>query len=265
MEMQVFIHEPADEYHGKAKDYLSSHQLMDFIRCPWGYHQKQILVADDSKEDMAFLIGRAAHALILEGREVYENEFAVGGPVNPATGKPFGPTSKKFIEWAAAQNKPVIPEEKADLIEAMLQAVERSELALDLLQTGEAEGVIRTNYCSTPCQIRVDWFNPNYGIVDLKTCDDLDFFPFDAKKYKYHNQMAFYQAVLKEVTGEYFPVYFVAVEKKEPLRCGVWQILQETLDNARGENRAAIERLKLARDTDQWPTGYEELRYLTIN
>ena len=31
----------------------------------------------------------------------------------------------------------------------------------------------------------------------------------------------------------------IAIEKKEPYRCGVWQLLQETLDNARGENRAA--------------------------
>lgn len=264
MDMNVFIHEPASEYHSKAKDYLSSHQLMDFIRCPWAYRQKQMQIMEET-DATAFLIGQAAHSLILEGREVYESEFAIGGPINPSTGKSFGPTSKKFQEWAATQEKTVLPADKADLIEQMLQAVERSELARDLLQTGEAECVIRTNYCSTPCQIRIDWFNPNYGLVDLKTCDDLEFFPHDAKKYKYHNQMAFYQAVLKEVTGEYFPVYFIAVEKKEPLRCGVWQILQETLDNARGENRAAIERLKLARDTNVWPTGYEELRYLTIN
>ena len=264
MDANIFIEEPAAIYHGKAKDFLSSHQLMDFIRCPWAYHKKQMLPNCES-EDMAFLIGRAAHALILEGREVYESEFAIGGPLNPATGRPFGPTSKKFIEWAAAQEKMILPDDKATLIEQMFQAVQRNELALDLLNEGSPEGVIRTNYCSTPCQIRVDWFNPSYGIVDLKTCDDLDFFPYDAKKYKYHNQMAFYQAVLKEVCGEFMPVYLIAVEKKEPFRCGVWQVLQETLDNARGENRAAIDRLKLARETDQWPTGYEELRYLSIN
>ncbi|GHV09482.1 hypothetical protein AGMMS50229_19740 [Campylobacterota bacterium] len=28
----LFITEPAGEYHAKAKDYLSSHQLMDFVR-----------------------------------------------------------------------------------------------------------------------------------------------------------------------------------------------------------------------------------------
>lgn len=79
MDANIFIKEPAAIYHGKAKDYLSSHQLMDFIRCPWAYHQNQTQVREDIKEDMTFLVGRAAHALILEGREVYESEFAIGG------------------------------------------------------------------------------------------------------------------------------------------------------------------------------------------
>ena len=262
-DMNIFIDEPADVYHGKAKDYLSSHQLIDFLRCPSAYHKKMTRPSE-GKEESAFLIGRAAHALILEGRAVYENEFAVGGPVNPATGKCYGPTSKKFIEWAAEQQKSVLSDDKAELVETMREAVEVNELAMDILHFGRAEGVVRTTYCSVPCQIRVDWFNPAYGIVDLKTCDDLEFFPSDARKYRYHNQMAFYQAIVKEVSGEYLPVYLIAVEKKEPFRCAVWQVLQETLDNARGINRAAIERLKLCRSSNIWPTGCEELRYLTI-
>lgn len=264
MNTDLFITEPADVYHAKSVDYLSSHQLIDFIRCPWGYHKRRTSVTPE-KEETAFLVGRAAHSLILEGREVYENEFAVGGPVNPNTGKPFGPTTKKFIEWAQSQDRPVLPADKAEMIETMREAVDRSELAKELLNNGRAEGVVRTNYRDVPCQIRVDWFNPDYGIVDLKTCDDLDFFQFDAKKYRYHNQMAFYQSVLHAFSGEILPVYLVGVEKKEPFRCGVWQALRETLDNARGENEAAIERLQKARETDVWPTGYEELRFLSIN
>ena len=264
MNIDFFITEPADVYHGKSADYLSSHQLIDFIRCPWGYYKKRT-IAQPEKEETALFIGRAAHTLILEGREVYDSEFAVGGPINPNTGKPFGPTTKKFLDWAQSQNKPVIPADKAELIETMRSAVDRSELAREILGRGRAEGVVRTNYCNIPCQIRVDWFNPDFGIVDLKTCDDLDWFPLDAKKYRYHNQLAFYQRVMFERTDRIFPVYIVAVEKKEPFRCGVWQVLRETLDNARGENEAAMERLQKARETDVWPTGYEELRFLSIN
>ena len=33
--------EPADEYHAKAEFYLSSHQLHDFMRCPYLHAKKR--------------------------------------------------------------------------------------------------------------------------------------------------------------------------------------------------------------------------------
>jgi hypothetical protein len=72
--------------------------------------------------------------------------------------------------------------------------------------------------------------------------------------------MAFYQAVLERVTGETAPVHMVAVEKKEPFRCGVWLLSNDALVFARRENEAAIERLKQCEQAGAWPTGYEERR-----
>ena len=77
--------------------------------------------------------------------------------------------------------------------------------------------------------------------------------------------MAFYQAVLHEACGEDVPVYLIAVEKKEPFRCGCWRVLPETLEKARAENIAAMNRLMISRDSGVWPTGYEEMRYLSID
>ena len=76
--------------------------------------------------------------------------------------------------------------------------------------------------------------------------------------------MSFYQVVLREVVGEYVPVYLIAVEKCEPFRCGVWRMSNDTLAIARGENEAAIERWKIARESDRWATGYEEVRLLDV-
>jgi len=42
----------------------------------------------------AYQLGRAAHTLILEGREAYERGYAIGGPVNPCTGQPFAAGTK---------------------------------------------------------------------------------------------------------------------------------------------------------------------------
>jgi len=146
----------------------------------------------------------------------------------------------------------------------MASGVAMNDTAIDLLLYGRAEGVVRAEYCGVPCQIRIDWTHPHRGIVDLKTCDDLTWFEADARRFRYHNQLAFYQSVLAEVTGELVPVHVVACEKKEPYRCGVWRVSDDTLAIARKENEAAIRRLKACRDRDIWPTGFEEMRILDI-
>ncbi len=263
IDLGVLSAEPADEYHAKADEYLSSHQLLDFMKCPWLYRKKRLgLLADE--DTPALLVGRVAHVRILEGRDAYISEFAFGGPINPKTNKPFGANTKAYAEWAAAQNKPVISHANADLIEQMASGVGMNDAAVDLLLYGRSEGVIRTTYCDTPSQVRLDWLHPHRGIVDLKTTADLTWFENDARRRRYANQLAFYQAVLAEVTGELVPVYLVAVEKTEPFRCGVWRVSDNTLAIARQENEAAIQRLRRAWEIDAFPTGYEDIRILDV-
>jgi hypothetical protein len=264
IDLSILTVEPAEEYHARSADHLSSHQLGDFMRCPYLHRKKQLGLIED-RESPAYLLGRAAHVRILEGQDEYRRQFAFGGPINPATGRPFGVNTKAFAEWAQAQAKPVLPNDQVDLIEQMAAGVSMNDRAVDLLVYGQAEGVVRTNYCDTSCQIRMDWLNPHAGIVDLKTCDDLTWFEADSKRYGYHRQMAFYRSVLAHaIGGQLIPVHIIAIEKKEPFRCGVWRISEETLAIAQRENEAAIRRLKQCRQTDRWPTGYEEIRILDV-
>ena len=60
--------------------------------------------------------------------------------------------------------------------------------------------------------------------------------------------------------GETFGVSIVAVEKREPYRCGVWRVSADVLGVAQKENEAAIRRLVKCREADRWPTGYEDVR-----
>lgn len=262
--LEVLGHETAEEYHAQAKRFLGSHQLLDFMKCPLLFFRKiEGIVADEDRP--AYLLGRAAHTRVLEGRDTYEASFALGGPVNPKTGKPFGAGTKAFAEWAAIQGKPVLSFDQVELVEKMAAGVEMNAEAMSLLSEGIAEGVVRADYCETPCQIRIDWLNPNRGIVDFKTCDDLTWFEADARRFGYHLQAAFYRAVLaKVIDGLLAPVYLIAVEKKEPFRCGVWRVSDDCLRIAQGENEAAIRRLLACREQGQWPTGYEEIRVLNV-
>jgi hypothetical protein len=263
IDLGVLIAEPADEYHAKAGEYLSSHQLLDFMACPWLYRKKRLgLIADD--DTPALLVGRATHVRILEGRDAYEAQFAFGGPINPSTNKPFGSNTKAFAEWAAAQGKPVLSHDNVDLIEQMASGVAMNDEAVNLILYGRSEGVVRANYCEAPCQVRLDWVHPHRGIVDLKTTADLTWFENECKRRRYHNQLAFYQAVLAQVIGQLVPVYLIGIEKVEPFRCGVWRLSDNTLAIARQENEAAIRRLRRASEIDAFPTGYEEIRILDV-
>jgi hypothetical protein len=264
IDLNILETESAEDYHAKAVRFLSSHQLLDFMKCPW-LHRKKRVGLIEATDSASYVIGRAAHARILEGRDAYEAAFALGGPLNPKTGKPFGSGTKAFSEWAETQGKPVLSHEQVALIEQMASGVAMNDEAVDLLLYGRSEGVVRAEYCGTPCQIRIDWVHPHRGIVDFKTCDDLTWFEADARRYGYHRQMAFYRAVLaKAIDGMLVPVHLVAVEKKEPFRCGVWRVSDDTLTIAQRENEAAIRRLLSCRERDEWPTGYEEIRVLDV-
>lgn len=261
IDLGVLSAEPAAEYHARAGEYLSSHLLIDFIRCPKLYRKKILGLV---KEEVAYamVLGTATHTRILEGRDAYETQFALGGPINKTKGKPFGRETKAFAKWAEAQGKPGIHHDDLPLIENLAGGVAECDEAVDLLLHGRSEGVVRTEYCGVPCQARFDWIHPHRGLIDLKTTRDLDRFVRDSREYRYNTQLAFYQAILAQVIGQLVPVHLVAVEKKEPFRCGIWRLGKDLLAGARRENEDAIERLQHCRQTDYWPTGYERIRVL---
>lgn len=257
--VQDLICEPADVYHAQAGKYLSSHRLAEFRRNPLLFHKKELgLVLDQDRP--AYVVGRAAHVLILEGRGVYEQTYAFGGPINPKTGQPFGSRTKAFQEWADEQGKPVLDDDQAALIESLNASVQAHKHASALLADGVPEGVVRATYCGVPCQSRLDWLNPERGIVDLKTCENIDWLQTDARAYGYAHQLAFYRSVIAFLTGTNLPVYMIAVEKREPVRCGVWRISEEVLGLAQKENEEGIARLIDCRERDEWLTGYEDIR-----
>ena len=251
--------EPFSVYRAHSREHLTSHQLADFRKCPALYFKKrQGLIPDEDRP--AYLLGRATHTLILEGRERFDGEFAVGGPVNPKTGKPFGVNTQAFADWVSAQGKPVLTEDQHTLVQNLASGVHAHPRSQELFAEGVPEAVVRTRYRDLSCQIRMDWFNPRSGIVDLKTCDDLTWFEADARRYGYACQLAFYRAVLAQALGQLVPVHLLAVEKKEPFRCGLWLLSEQALDYAQRENEAALERLKQCQASGTWPTGYEESR-----
>ena len=142
-------------------------------------------------------------------------------------------------------------------------SVRSHEIARDWLSEGTPEATFRADYCGSPCQIRIDWLSPLYGIVDLKTCYDLDDFERQVHQYGYLHQLAFYREILaKKMRGQRLPCRFIAVEKGEPMRTGVWECSEKSLAIATRENEEELAYLHHCRDANDWPSGYEEIRTL---
>ncbi len=258
-ELPFLVPEPEADYHAARKDHLTSHSLADFRRCPLLYHLKQTgKIVDEDR--LAYTMGRAAHTLILEGPEIYADRYVVGGPVNPKTGKCYGSDTKKYAAWAAEQGKPTVTDEEDALARRLSASVHGHPAVGDLLGGGVIEGVVRVEYNGIECQGRLDYFDTEYGLVDLKTCADLDKFEWDFKRYGYAFQVAFYDALISRAGDLSLGVHIIAVEKQEPYRVGVWELTSDLLDWACAENENAMIALKECRESGKWPTGYEEVR-----
>ena len=143
---------------------MSSHLLADFRESPALYHRKVSGEITES-ESSAFVMGRAAHCLILEGRNAFDREYVVtDGPINPRTGESYGRNTKAFAEWAATEREIISGKDFSFLLK-LQRGVWLHPIASELLADGIAEGVVRAEYCSVPCQIRMVPFPARSGWI----------------------------------------------------------------------------------------------------
>jgi hypothetical protein len=279
----VLIDEPFPVYLANNAKYLSSHQLMDFVRCPKLFHLKKVgaITTDPNKTSAEFILGRAAHTLILEGRQEFDRCYAVGGPMNEKTGKEYGRDTQAFGKWVEIQRADkgtaveFITSDQWYTVSNMANAIKNHDVASCMLHHGVAEKVVRSDFDDIPVQSRFDWFTEigeTPVIVDLKTCSDLDFFEYDAKKYLYGIQFAFYQKIFVSAVLEEYEidmtvtpkVFVIAVEKREPFRCGVFEVSDYTLGHFTNKIQSAIESLKQCQSAGEYPTLFENIRTLNI-
>jgi len=257
------IVEPWEAYHAARQTHLTSHALADFRKSPLLYRQKKLGLLPDHDSE-AMITGRAVHCLTLEGEDEYKRQFVTGGPVNPKTGLTYGRQTKKFAEWLEehAEDRCHLSDQQAELVEAVAFSVKAHAEVADALSCGKPELVARTKYCGVDCQIRMDWLvDGNDAILDLKTCEDLDSFEYQANRYGYLYQAAFYQTILANVVGCKLPqMFLVAVEKQAPHRTGMWEVGSDVLRECSFKNKAAIEELEDCAKRNNWPSGYEEIR-----
>lgn len=259
------IIEPTSKYDSLRATHLTNHGLMDYVRCP-KTHKLRTSGLMPFKRSKAFEIGTAVHTLVLEGVAAYDAAYYIVNPehepVNEKTGKPYGVATKVYTEWldSVKGDRTVLSESDGELVASMAHSVRNHDHACALLEQGTPEGVLRATVGGVKVQTRMDWFNPDMGIIDLKTIGDLDDFTEHFDGYNYDLQFAFYQLVAQEVMGAAFPVHAIVVEKKAPYRTGVFEVDPARLITERFKIAGLIEEYAKSVAADHWPTRYETVR-----
>ena len=117
-----------------------------------------------------------------------------------------------------------------------------------------------------PCKFRADVVTADNVIIDWKTCQDATKFMWDAKKWQYHLQAAFYLeglgAVVKEKLQDFM---FVAIESVPPYDCLIYHLDYDSLQ--RGQQMVSDAMLVYAENSqrEKWEGYSDDVRNLSIH
>lgn len=276
-----FLVEEDSAYHDIAKRGLavSASALKVFRKSPRDYQAQYLRGEVKRSESPALVIGRAAHALILEGVETFEKSFVMVedldeefGFINPKTGSAYGETTKAWKEAKAKLDEvhpgtTIISREVWEDCQGMAASVRKHPLASRMLEVGDPERVFRQKvneelfYRQSRIDFVADVGSGGIVLVDLKTTDDLSTFDRKAWKFGYPEQLAFYKDLFCRTTGStpgQIDVLIVAVEKKAPYKVAVANLPHSILQVLQNRNEEHIAQLaQLFNSEEDWPTGYE--------
>lgn len=222
-------------------------------------HAKQY-IDNPTEQSKAFLLGGAAHKLILEPFD-FDKDYIVAPEINKRT-KQGKLDYENFLE--SANGKTVINQEIFEAIQNMERAIGRHSLANEILSRSgsrelslvwECEGVLAKERIDLAC---------DDIIVDLKTtaCARPESFARAAITYSYDQQMAFYADGYQSITGIEPTVIIIAIEKEPPYGISVHQMTESVLQQGRESYQKAIEIYKQCLVFNDWPSYAEEINLI---
>jgi hypothetical protein len=224
----------------------------------------KVMMDAEWQDTPAFSFGRAFHTAALEP-DLFENRYIVPPDIDKRT-KDGKARWAKFQE--AAEGKEILAAESFELIQAMSASV-RNSPAAKCITGGKAEVCIV--WIDEPtgflCKARLDYVHEVYGfLVDLKTAKDAspDGFAKAMFNYRYHQQLAFYMAGYKAVTGDDSSFIFVAVEKDAPYATAIYEVNERSVQAGCNACRKALDTFSECVKKDEWPTYQNEVQLIDM-
>ncbi len=242
-----------EDYHAD-KTAVSSSGLRHILKSPFAFHENHRGQVD-IEESAAFRIGHAAHMAILEPEKfekciVIQPEFSGTGSVK----------ARQLWKHALSPGALTLKPEEYETVVRMVEGVWRHRAAKNILRNGQVEvsGYYRDELTGIKCRIRPDFLRMGnkVALLDVKTTVDISKASFSRScaSYNYGFQMAQYIEGIRLITGKNvdYPL-FLAIEKKAPYECALYQADEEMLAIGLKDYRRALDLLKRSIDKNFWP------------
>jgi hypothetical protein len=242
----------------KVLDAINNSQLKVYDKSPLLFRKTYIDQSIPEREETeALRQGSLTHCLLLEPAEFAVRYF-------PAPMKVDRRTKEGKALWASWQEecgaRQLISADDYRECCALRDSVLAHKAASDLLNApGASEVTILTELEGAKVKGRLDRYTDAGDVIDLKTCDDLDDFPWTIEARAYYRQLAWYRSLLRAGGHPYRASYLIAIEKEEPLRCEVYRIGEETLNAGEKQNQSTLKDLLSSLHTDYWPGGRADI------
>lgn len=159
---------------------------------------------------------------------------------------------------------------KKDFIQAetLITRIKSDENFLRVLD-GEKQAIMTGTIDNVPFKIKMDAYKPHEFITDLKVLKDFQKVWSDAYRcslnfveaYDYDIELAIFQEIVYQNTGEKLPCYLACITKEEPSDIGIFQLSQKQLDKAMELVKENLPRIKGILDGKIAPHRCEKCAY----
>jgi len=209
---------PFEDYSGEEG--LNASALSRGVKSMLHMHHS---IHEEIKDTPAMRWGRIIHGAILEP-EVFADKCVT-----------YGGKTRRGKEWEAFkadnEGKEILTASEGADLAALAQSVLRNKEVTDLLTECQREVSIFWSGEYGKAKGRLDAYNPDVCIVDLKTTGDVTPSAFTnvAARLGYHLRLAWYRTGIEVLTGNRLPVYVIVVEQKPPYDSYVMEYDQTAL------------------------------------
>lgn len=258
--MKPGIHQlGSDQYHADPCDRPSlsaslAHVLLSSSpKHAWTNHPR-LNPLFEKKEEARFDLGRACHALLLEGNANVEVFDYADWRTN---------ASKEDRELARQHGKTPMLRDDWEACEAMVGAVKLQlplfNVSPPLLTDGQPEQTIVWEEAGVLCRARLDWLRDDMTAIDDFKSTSRSASPESFAKtiysMGYHVQARMYQRAVASVTGSEPAFRFIAAETAPPFEMSVFSLTPAGEKFADDQIESVLATWKRCLATDEWP-GY---------